>query len=53
MMRIIKAHNILRGFLVFSCADILLIKIWSQNALILVETGNLSILSLIRRPLLP
>ena len=43
-MRIIMAHNILKGFLVFSCADIYFLQILSLNALDLVKNSNFSIL---------
>ena len=47
MMKIVKAHNILKGFLSinkFSCANILFLKIRSPKALKLVRNGNFSIL---------
>ena len=44
------AHNILKDFLVLSCADIEFIKSRSLKALNLVENGNFSILCLFCRP---
>ena len=42
MMRIIIAHNMLKEFLVFSCADNLFLKFRSLKALNLVKKGNFS-----------
>ena len=51
MMRIITAHNILKGFfLVFACADIEFLKNRSPKAANLALNGNFSILSLFCRP---
>ena len=33
MMGIITTHNILKGFSLFSCADILFLNYWSPKAL--------------------
>ena len=52
MMRIITAHNILKGFSVFACADISFLKNRSPKASNLALNGNFSILSLFCRPFL-
>ena len=47
-MRIITAHNILKGFffLVFACADILFLKNRSPKASNLAQNSNFSFVSL-------
>ena len=52
MMRIITAHNTLKGFLVFACAGIYFLKNQSEKALNLAQNGNFSILSLFWWPFL-
>ena len=51
-MRIITAHKIFKGFLVFSCADVEFLKNRSLKALNLVRNGNFTILSLFCQPFL-
>ena len=46
------AHNILKGFFVFACADILFLKNRSEKALNLAQNDNFSILSLFCGPFL-
>ena len=46
------AHNILKVFLVFACADILFLKNRPEKALNLAQNGNFSILGLFWWPFL-
>ena len=43
MMRILTAHNIIKGFWVFSCADIYFSKNQSPKAFNFVQNGNFSL----------
>ena len=44
------AHNIFKGFFVFSCVDIYILKVQSLKALNLAKNENFSILCLFCRP---